>query len=187
MKTTLLAVVLLVPLAASAAPVALTPAAGSAVWIEGDSTLHPWSSTSTKVALEMTLEEGTLAAAKAQKPAKLVVKVPVDSLKSEHGGLDKNLQKALNAKEHPEIVFAMDSYKTEGSQVSATGSLTINGTTKPATVAGELSEQDGKLVVQGKHPLVMSEFGVKPPKMMMGAVKVADKVLVEFKLVLAKP
>src|SRR5438045_1905059 len=81
MKMTLLAAALLAPLAAAAAPVALVPASGSAVWIEGDSTLHPWSSTSTAVSLEMTLDrdqsESLSAAAKGQKPAKLVLKVPV--------------------------------------------------------------------------------------------------------------
>lgn len=189
MNTITLLAALIIPLASQAAPVALKPDAGSALWIEGDSTLHPFASTSTAVGFELTLDRGEAespaAAAKSGKPAKLTVKVPVASLKSSSKSLDKNLRKAMKAEEHPEVLFTLESYKAEGASVQATGTLTIAGVSKPATVKGTLAEKDGKLVLEGDHSLKMSEFGIKPPKMMMGAVKVADEIAVKFRFLLA--
>ena len=143
-------------------------APSSTLWLEGDSTLHRYSSTATVISVELDSDAG-LAQATA-----LTVKVPVAGLKSGHAGLDKNLQKALKAEEFPEIVFSLASYKAQ----EATGTLSIAGVAKPAVVKVAVNGT----VVTGEHELKMSDFGVKPPKMMMGAVKTDDKVVVKFRI-----
>lgn len=176
---------------AFSAPLPLALDEGSVLWIEGDSTLHPYSSTSTALGLTMTLDqekdETAAAAAKRKKPAALTLTVPVSSLKSAHKQLDKNLQKALEADKNPEISFVLESYEVPAetpASVLAKGKLSIAGKSKDVVVVGGLSEKDGRLVVEGRHELLMTDFGVKPPKMMMGAIKTADKVTVKFKLLL---
>lgn len=45
--------------------------------------------------------------------------------------------------------------------------------------------KDGRLVVDGEQPLLMSDYGIEPPKMMLGTVKTDDKALVKYHLELA--
>lgn len=174
-------------LALPAAAVELTVAPSSKLWLEGDSTLHPFSSTSTAVSATLTLEApGDAAAALAAKaPARMTLSVPVASLKSAHGGLDKNLQKALLADKNPAITFSMRSYKVEGGRVIAEGELSIAGKARGVVLDSSLENKGGKLLLAGSQALKMTDFGVKPPSMMLGAVKTSDDVMVRWQLELA--
>ena len=178
MKTILTTILMSAALAAHAGQAKLGPA--SRVWLEGDSTLHPFASTAAAVEFALTLDSAKpfAEAAKEGAPAKLSLKIPVAALKSAHKGLDENLQKALDAKKNPDIVFLASHYAVEGDKISVTGELTVAGTTKERTVVGVL----GPKGLDGSHELKMTDFGVKPPKLMLGAVKVADKILVRFHL-----
>lgn len=175
-----------------AAAAGLTAGPGSVLSVDGTSTLHPWEAKTQNVAVDMSLDqaagESLEAAVKAAKPAKLTVTVHVADLKSEHSGMDKNLRKTMNADKNPDVVFVLDSYKAlldkEGEQIVAPGKLTIDGQTKDVTLKAKAANEDGKLVVDGEQPVVMSDFGIKPPSLMLGALKVADQVVVKFHLVL---
>jgi polyisoprenoid-binding protein YceI len=182
---TLSAALLLLALPASAVELSLAPS--SRLWLEGDSTLHPYSSTSAALAVSFSLEApGEAAAALAGKaPARMTVTVPVASLKSAHGGLDKNLQKTLKASEHPAIVFTLRSYKVEGASVTAEGELTVAGKARGVVLSSRLEARGGALFVEGAQPLKMTDFGIKPPTMMLGAVKTSDDVTVRWRLELA--
>ncbi len=182
---TLSAALLLLALPASAVELTLAPS--SVLWLEGDSSLHPFSSTSTAVAASLSLEApGDAAAAlSAKAPARMTLTVPVASLKSAHGGLDKNLQKALKAGEHPDIVFALRSYKAEGGRVTAEGELSVAGKARAAVLDSRLETRGGSVFLEGSLALKMTDFGVKPPVMMFGAVKTSDDVTVRWRLELA--
>jgi len=112
-----------IPLAAAepAPPAAsFTLAPGSRLSLEGESTLHAYSSTATKV--EATADfDGTFAAGSADARAAVAggalkglrVAVPVAGLKSGESGLDKNMQKALKQDAAPVIRFTLVDYKAE--------------------------------------------------------------------------
>lgn len=182
---TLSALLLLLALPASAVELSLAPS--SRLWLEGDSTLHPYSSTSTAVFAAFTFEgPGSAAEALAAKtPARMRLTVPVDSLKSAHSGLDKNLRKALKASEHPDITFTLRSYKVDGASVSAEGELSVAGKARAVLLSSRLEARGGVLFVEGAQPLKMTDFGIKPPTMMLGAVKTSDDVTVRWRLELA--
>ena len=164
--------------------------AGSRVWLEGTSTLHPYESTASQVLLSLVMDPAAPAAgladgAAAQAPARMTVRIPVAGLKSPHAALDANLRKALKADKYPDIVFAMDGYavgKGTSPALSAKGSLTVAGVAKPETLEAALSRRGDLLVVDGEQPLLMTDFGIKPPTMMLGAIKTGDKVVVKFHL-----
>jgi polyisoprenoid-binding protein YceI len=179
------AALLLLALPASAVELSLAPS--STLWIEGDSTLHPYSSTSTALAVAFSLEApGEASAALAAKaPARMTVTVPVESLKSAHSGLDKNLRKTLKASEHPAITFTLRSYKVEGANVTAEGELSVAGKPRAVLLTSRLEARGGALFVEGSQPLKMTDFGIKPPTMMLGAVKTSDDVTVRWRLELA--
>jgi polyisoprenoid-binding protein YceI len=169
-------------------------APGSRLSLEGQSTLHAYSSTTTKV--EATAEfDGTFAAGSADARAavargalkSLRVAVPVAALKSGESGLDKNMQKALKQDTAPVIRFTLVDYKAEESKdgsllVKAHGRLSIAGVEKDAVVEAACRFGPGGVEVTGAKDLLMSDFGIKPPVMMLGTIKTADKVVVRFAL-----
>jgi polyisoprenoid-binding protein YceI len=173
-------------LAAAAMGATATLGPGSKVWLEGDSTLHPFTSVSKEFKVDLTVGQGTpqtLAAGLAAKaPAAMTVTIPVKSLKSDKKGLDKNLYKALEAEKSPDIVYVMSGYTLADGKVQTKGTLSVAGKTKEQALTGTLSLADGKAVVDGEQPLLMTDFGIKPPSMMLGAVKTKDQVLVKFHL-----
>lgn len=172
-------------LAIPAAAVELGLAPSSKLWLEGYSTLHPYSSTSTAVAVSFSLDapgEDALEAAAAKAPVRMTLTVPVASLKSAHDGLDKNLRKALKASEHPEIVFTLRSYQMDGGNVKVEGELTIAGKSRAVVLSSRLETRGGFLYAEGSHALKMTDFGIKPPTMMLGAVKTSDDVTVRWRL-----
>jgi len=46
------------------------------------------------------------------------------------------------------------------------------------------SETPEGIVLEGSKALLMSDFGIKPPTMFLGTLKTADRVVVEWRLVL---
>ena len=49
---------------------------------------------------------------------------------------------------------------------------------------GSCHRADGALRVTGKVPITMTEWGIKPPTLMMGTIKVGQVVTVQFDLLL---
>jgi polyisoprenoid-binding protein YceI len=70
------------------------------------------------------------------------------------------------------ISFRSDAVETVGG-LTIRGELSIVGSKRPASFELELSE-DGRIT--GQAPVVQSEFGIKPYKAFMGALKVRDEV-----------
>jgi hypothetical protein len=191
---------LLAPLAAYAAgvPAAVGLGPGSTLWLEGTSTIHDYESrTSTPglalfrdaaqadpadaAALRQWLQGGGLQG--------LELTVPLKTMRSGKEALDKNMLKALKATEHPDIRFVMSgsrfgTARGDTLSVTAEGTLSVAGQQRPATVAGYLVPAEQGMWLVGDHPMKMSEFGVKPPTMMLGTLKVRDPVVVRFKLLL---
>lgn len=180
-----LLLLLAVPARATAWDVSLSP--DSRVWLEGDSTLHPFSSTATAVDFSLRVEgkgAGLDEALASGAAAALTLRIPVAGLKSGHAGLDKNLRKALKADAHPDIVFTLSKYELQegGAALEMVGELRIAGAARPVAVGADLERAGGRLAAEGRVDLSMSDFGVKPPSLMMGAIKVADRVAVKYRL-----
>jgi polyisoprenoid-binding protein YceI len=64
------------------------------------------------------------------------------------------------------------------------GELTMAGQTRPVTLEGAVTSEDGKVRVRGSKRLVMTDFGVQPPSLMMGTMKVAPPVTIGFDVTL---
>ena len=172
---------------AAAGPVTL--AKDSRLWLEGTSTLHAFASTATALSLDMALEraegETLEAAALAGRPARLTLRVPVAGLKSGHGGLDKNLREALKAAEFPDIAFVLDAYTvlpgTTAIRLELSGTLTVAGRARPVRLEAAVERRGGRLALSGEQALLMTDFGITPPKLMFGALKTGDKVSVKYR------
>jgi len=186
MKLLTYLLLLCLPIVLAAQPTAYRHSTGTTLSVKGTSTLHDWTMTSTEATVQAGIEQagaGDLAA--------VSLTVPVASLKSGKGAMDRNAQEALKAKQHPDIRFALKAPvgpTTTGSTVSwpAAGTLTIAGVSRDVTVAVSCTRAaDGSLTCTGSVPLKMTDYGVKPPVLMMGTLKTGNDVTVDFSIRLA--
>jgi hypothetical protein len=179
--------------AGSASPrIALAPA--SRLVLRGKSTLHDFASTATRLQLAVELADslpaGPPTLARLSEPGavrSIVVTIPVEAMKSEKDGLDKNMYKALKAASNPNIVFRLLSPAVPTGADAAfhlTGELEVAGVRQPVEMDVRASESADGIVLEGSKALLMSDYGIKPPKMFLGTLKTEDRVVVEWRLVL---
>lgn len=165
----------------------------SKLWIDGTSNLHDWSCKATQ--LDATIElDANSAARVATAPPKALkrveVKVPVRSLKCNHGGMDGNVYKALKADDAPEISYIMASFdaapaaaEADSFVVHATGTLTIAGKQNKVDMEVKATRlADGTVKASGVVPIKMTDFDIKPPTAIFGRLKTGDEVKVSFEL-----
>jgi len=165
--------------------------AESRLWVGGTSSVRGWECKTTT--FSATVESTPNAAATVLAGEKAVgavnLTVPVDKMECGNGQMNGHMRKALKLEEHPQITFSLTSYELGRSNdslfVTMAGSLTLGGTEKPIELVGlAASGPDGALRVTGTYALKMTDFGLKPPTLMFGRIKVHDLVKVGFDVVL---
>jgi polyisoprenoid-binding protein YceI len=152
----------------------------------GSSNVHDWVMTSTVMESqgEFTFEGAALSALHSFK-----FSLVFTSLKSEHTSMDNRTYKSVNAKKYPTI-----SYKLTSAQVTTTeknkylvktkGELTIAGVTQPIIVdVTALLNADKTITCTGSEKIKLTDYSIKPPSFMLGAMKVANDLTIEFNLV----
>ena len=170
----------------------------SSITIDGTSTVHDWTVKGTLIGGYMDVEGAfpsdlsvTEVPALPDLP-KVMVRIPVNSLKSGKSTMDSVMHKAMNKSKHPMIAYAVTKmvpstksrkagdplrYETEGE-------LKVSGKTKqvkmPVFITGRA---DGGLDISGKTKVKMTDFGIKPPapKIALGLIKTGDEVDLTFK------
>lgn len=181
------------PIAAqdAAAPLVMTAARVS---IAGTSNIHEYTASTTDVRLmRIALAEGVAAFDlfnTAIAPASLQgfeIVVKAGALKSPKEGLDKNMWKALKTTEYPDIVFTLTKLDGKPGALRAIGLLKIAGVEKEVAFGLKAAANASTITVIGDVPLLMTDYGIAPPKAMMGMLKTDPKVTVTFEVVLAAP
>lgn len=166
---------------------------GSRLWVSGGSTVRGWQ-------CEATDFDATVAAARADGVADAIlageeavttasVTVPIEELDCKNGTMNDHMRKALKAKQFPTIAFALSGYDLaaagDSTAVTLTGMLTLGGVEKEVTVQALAREAGADtLRVTGTHELKMTDYGLKPPSLMLGTMKVKNSVQVHFDLLL---
>lgn len=85
-------------------------------------------------------------------------------------------QKILRTSAHPRITFRSTAVEGTPEAFTIEGELTIMGQTRPVTVRGRI---DGDRA-RGTATVVQSRWGIKPYSALLGALKLADEVGIEF-------
>lgn len=119
------------------------------------------------------------------------VAIGAATLSSPREGLDKNMHKALKVADYPDITFRLlrlgERAETPG-KFRAQGILKIAGVEREVALDLVLQQQSDSIVtVKGEVPLLMTDFGIAPPKAMLGMLKTDPKVTVTFETVLSSP
>jgi polyisoprenoid-binding protein YceI len=164
----------------------------SRIWVDGTSTVKSWTcqagvpegAVTTKAAIGSL---GDVAAAVGS--ATLAVQVAAMNC-DDNNKMNEHMRKALKAEEAPAITFEMASAAVaagEDGQWVATlkGTLTMAGETKPVQIDGTAALlEDGTITLKGVTALNMKEWGMKPPSLFLGTMKVGENVQVHFDVVL---
>jgi YceI-like domain len=170
----------------------LAPGGGNAdVKVLGTSNLHNWSMEDKFVACsaEFTFGRGKTL------PVSLTgftFSFPVHDLKSGESGMDSRAYDAMKAKTGGKIVFAASSSTIiPGANnlftVKSKGSLTIAGVTKPVVlVAACILKAYRTISCTGTNTLLMSDYQIKPPTYMLGALKTGNKLTIDFSMIVQK-
>lgn len=152
--------------------------------ISGTSTLHDWDMKSSKGSADVNFEFN---GDKLTGVSGLSFSMPAESLKSEHDMMDKNAYKALKTDKNKNISFVetaatVTPVDATTYQLKLTGNLTIAGTTKATDLVAtaKFNPADKSFTVSGSKKFKMSEYGVKPPTVMMGTIKTGDPITVTF-------
>jgi polyisoprenoid-binding protein YceI len=183
----------LIPAAMAATPrtVALDLQPASRLWISGTSTVKSFECSATAFDANVESAPGATAAVLAGDKAVSAVEIRVnaDKIDCKNGTMNEHMLKALKAKQNPTIVFKLASYdlakQTDTVRVTLNGTLALGGVEKPISLTVNATEgASGMLHVVGTHELRMTEWGLKPPTLMLGTMKVGDRVKVGFDLLL---
>ena len=155
--------------------------------VYGTSNLHDWDVKAEKQSGKIVLDQTDKL-----KISALKVVVIAESLKSGKGGMDKNTYKALNTDKHRTISFELKDVKSisesgNGSyNISSFGDLTISGVTKRIALDFTLELSSNQAILKGKTSLKMTNYGVTPPKALLGTITTGDEITIEFNSILKK-
>ena len=170
-------------------PLTLEPQ--SRIWVDGKSTVRKFSCKAPVFTVDIDANAGAVSAVlSANKAVRSVnVRIPVEKMDCGNGTMNEHMLKALKAKEAPAIEFKLASYDVAkgatGVQGTLHGTLTLGGSTQPIAIPAQAADAGtGLLRVTGAYELHMKTFGLKPPSLMMGTMKVDEAVMVSFDLVL---
>ena len=183
--------------------VSLVVAAGASLELDGDSSLHRYSAKAHGMEAGIGIDTARVpTSAQASDPEGLVrghfiktfhLFVPVDQLSSGEKGLDANMRKALKGDRYKQIQFQMDSYdvlapsaRTAALTVVLHGRLSLAGVERKIDVtAAGVRVREG-LAITGSKDLLMTDYQIKPPTMMLGAIKTKNLITVKFNATLRK-
>ena len=122
----------------------------------------------------------------------LTFTIAVAQLKSDEKKLDKNAYKALKAETFKNIVYKLKSVMIQKGvgnvyMLKTTGNLSIAGVTKEVSMDVRcVVNKDATISCTGTEQLKMSDYGVKPPTFMLGAMKTGDNISLDFNIVYSK-
>lgn len=178
--------------AAQPAPLAMDTAR---VTIAGSSNIHEYTAWTDTVRVTRVKVAASVTAAtfwdEIVKPGALEgfeVAIPAATLSSPKEGLDKNMHKALKVEANRDITFRLARLERAATgALMAVGTLRIAGVEREVELALKIERRDAALVVRGQLPLLMTDYGIKPPTAMLGMLKTDPKVTVTFETVLSVP
>jgi hypothetical protein len=184
-------------------PLSLVVAPGASLELDGDSSLHRYSAKAHGMEAVVGLDSARVPTAAQALDLEGLVRghfiktfhlfVPVDQLSSGEKGLDANMRKALKGDRYKQIRFQMDSYDVlaapTGTAILAValhGRLSLAGVERKIDVAAAgVRVRDG-LEISGSKDLLMTDYQIKPPTMMLGAIRTKNLITVKFNATLER-
>lgn len=156
---------------------------GSRIEIRGDSSMRKFSAESKKIETRGTSDEKAAPGSPLPwTPLEVEIALPVKSLKSDSETLDEHMWERLKAEKNPKIQLKLNKFSFSKSDVTASGTLSVAGVTQDIELKALLNADGNKLAIRGTKTVLMTDFGIEPPTMMLGTIKTKNEIEVIFEL-----
>jgi YceI-like domain len=172
-------------------------APGASLELFGDSTLHHYTVKASGMTVGVGVDPAPRAAGAKSRDLEALVRshfiktfaltVPVAKLSSGEKGLDANLRKALKGDQYKDILFRMESYDVLAPAASGAtfalvlhGRLSLAGVERKIDVDAAGTRVGAGLKLTGSKDLLMTDYQIKPPTLMLGTIKTANLITVKF-------
>lgn len=187
----MLAITLPVVAGAQESELKLSAQKTSKLSVEGTSTVRDWKCDATTIEATVT-GAGAAATASAKEVGaaakRALLTIPVAQLDCHNGTMNEHMRKALKASDNKTIEYRIATWDVtprgdDSASVKTSGTLVLAGAEKPITV--DLAAKRGSVgswELTGSKTIQMTEWGVKPPSLMLGTMKVRDPVTIRFDL-----
>lgn len=117
-------------------------------------------------------------------PTEVSMRLEVKDLKSGDGTLDDHMYEAMKAEKFQAIDIKLDKFElNDRNSATAAGSLTVAGVTRPVELKLNISTEGEKIIIRGTKNLLMKDFGIEPPTMMMGTIRTKNEIEINFDVV----
>ena len=154
--------------------------------VSGTSTVRSWTCT-VKGVLAVTPGPGSPPAPGFPEGVKsATLTVQVKSFTCPEQEMTQHLMDAMKPDRFPEIVFRLDKYELTGARAQAKGTMTIGSVTAPADFPIALKAASPGVQIEGSTRIDMTKFGIDPPVVMLGLLKVGPQIRIEFKGVVGR-
>ncbi len=154
--------------------------------LSGTSTFHNWAMNAQTFTSEVRFGFNPGNSSQITAVKSLVFSLETKALKSGENGLDKNAYKALKTDQYNTISYKLTTAKVVSKAgnkylVKTQGYLTIAGVAKLVKIDVYcVVNSDGSITCTGSDKLNMSDYNVKPPSFMFGAMKTGNAIVLDF-------
>jgi polyisoprenoid-binding protein YceI len=164
----------------------LLPAKDVSVKVLGSSNIHDWTMNATSVDSQgdFKIEGGQLRGL-----SSFSFSADAKGLKSEHTSMDDRTYKCIKADQFSKITFKLTSAVVTEIQkdkyaIKALGDLTISGATQAITLnVTAVVNADNTINCTGSQKIKLTDYKIDPPSFMLGAMKVANDLTIQFNLI----
>ncbi|MEP0549136.1 MAG: YceI family protein [Rhodothermales bacterium] len=175
--------------AAATAQAQYTVRDASRFWIDGTSTVSAFTCAASEVAGSGSVDEVAMNAAR-QADLRAEVVIPVRAFDCGVRQMNRDFYEALKGQAYPAVRFALrhaevlsSAAASEWTPVKVWGTLTLAGAQRPVVVTARGQRlADGRVRIQGRHALRMTDFDIDPPSGLLGLVRAHDDIVVRFDL-----
>ena len=165
--------------------------------LRGTSNLRSFSCTTANMVAVATMGRYTADATSPDSPWAVQVQmtIPIKSLECKPSGIYADLFRSLRGDQFPAIMYRLGSYdllassEASDSTIAKTiGTLSVAGKDKivPMVVSGRRTADSG-VTATGSLTVNMTDFGVTPPTLFLGLIRVRDAITIQFDLIADTP
>jgi polyisoprenoid-binding protein YceI len=158
--------------------------------VSGSSSLHPWKSEISRLDAtgSFQIKDNII---KSVKDVRIFILVK--NIKSKEGKvMDNKTWEAFKYEKYPNIVctFSLAAVKIASDKavlINIPGKLTMAGVSRSIDLAATgIMLSNGDLELHVSKKLKMTDYGMIPPKAVLGTIKVGDEVTIEFNMILTR-
>ena len=147
--------------------------------VSGTSTIRGWTC-SVQGTAEVTPGSSTPAPGFDAGVRSATLTVPVADFECPDETMTEHLLDAMKPAEFAEITFRLESYEASSRGAEASGALTIQDVTRAVSFPISLTPSGSDIEIAGEVRLDMTTYGVEPPVVMLGLLRVRPEIRIEF-------